>query len=90
MVSVLKSAIVCAVILLPAASWAQQNDAAYCSALAQKYQKYAGDNEAQHRGQQRDATVDVAVTQCATKPAQAIPVLEKALTDAKVSLPPRS
>ena len=67
---------------------AQSNDTAYCSALAQKYQQYVGDNAAQHRGQQRDSSIDTAIAQCSTNSAAAIPVLERALQNAKVELPP--
>jgi len=75
---------------LPLCASAQQADAAYCAKLGQAYQKYVGDNEAQHRGQQRDATVTAAITKCGTDSASSIPVIEKALKDAKVDLPPRT
>ena len=74
---------------LSASAWAQQNDAAYCAALGQKYERYVGDNAASHRSQQRDSKIDAAITQCRTNSAAAIPVIEKALKDAKVDLPPR-
>jgi len=80
---------ICAGAVLPAAVQAQQADGAYCSALAAKYQRYVGDNLVQHGSQQRDATVDVAITQCSTNSAAAIPVIEKGLRDARVDLPPR-
>ena len=81
-----------AVLLLPAVAWAQPStDAAYCSALAQKYQRYVGQNDAKRRAQNPDATMNNAITECTTgKAAHAIPVLEKALQDAKVDLPPRT
>ncbi len=81
----------CIVLLTAAGSLpatAQSNDPAYCSALAQKYQRYVGDNDVQHRGQQRDSSVDTAIAQCSTNSAVAIPVLERALQNAKVELPP--
>jgi hypothetical protein len=69
---------------------AQSVDTAYCSALASKYQRYVGDNDAQRRSQIRDARFDAAVAQCQSNSAAAIPVLEKALKDAKVDLPLRN
>jgi hypothetical protein len=80
-------------VLLPAVAWAQQpsTDAAYCSALAQKYQRYVGQNDAKRRAQNPDATMNNAIAESsAGKAAHAIPVLEKALQDAKVDLPPRT
>ncbi|MBN9090417.1 MAG: hypothetical protein J0J01_26185 [Reyranella sp.] len=42
------------------------------------------------RGHQRDARIDAAIVQCPTNGAAAIPVLERALQDAKVDLSSRS
>jgi len=84
----LATLMVCATVALPVSAFAQ-NDNAYCSALAQKYQRYVGDNLAQHRSQQRDATVDAAITACPTNAPASIPVIEQALQNARVSLPPR-
>ena len=81
--------IMCAGALLPVSAVAQQADGAYCAALGAQYQRYVGDNAVQHRSQQRNATVDVAITQCSTNSATSIPVIEKALRDARVDLPPR-
>jgi hypothetical protein len=80
---------VCAGVVLPVSAFAQQSDVAYCSSLGETYQRYVGDNAAQHRGQQRDATVEAAITACPTKASASIPVIEKALKNAKVDLPPR-
>ena len=82
----------CMAVVLPAAAWAQQStDATYCSALTQKYQRYVGQNDAKHRAQNPDATMNSAIAECNTgNAAHAIPVLEKALQDAKVDLPPRT
>jgi hypothetical protein len=80
---------VCAGAAMSLSAWAQQGDAAYCAALGQKYERYVGDNAASHRSQQRDSKIDAAITQCGTNSAAAIPVIEKALKDAKVDLPPR-
>ena len=59
--------------------------------LAQKYQRYIGQNDAKRRAQNPDATMNNAIAECSSgKAAHAIPVLEKALQDAKVDLPPRT
>jgi hypothetical protein len=81
---------VCAAAALPVSALAQSGDDAYCSALANKYQRYVGDNAVQHRSQQRDATVDAAITACPTHASASIPVIEHALQNAQVSLPPRT
>jgi hypothetical protein len=88
MIGTVGIATICAVAALPIAALAQ-NDPAYCAALGQKYERYVGDNDASHRGQQRDAGVAAAITQCGTNAAAAIPVIEKALKNARVDLPPR-
>ena len=77
-----------AILLLPAAAGAQMSDSAYCSAMADKYQRYTSDNSIS-RNPQRNATVDTAISQCGSKPADSIPVLEKALKDARLDLPKR-
>ena len=82
----------CVIVLLPGVALAQQpNDTAYCSALAQKYQRYIGQNEGKRGTRNPDASVTKAVGQCTSgQAANAIPVLEKALQDAKLDLPPRT
>lgn len=64
-------------------------DTEYCAALSAKYQRYVS-SENRHRGLIRNATNDHAMAQCQTQAAEAIPVLEQALPNAKVALPPRS
>ena len=76
-------------IMVPTAVVAQSSDASYCAALAQKYQQYVGQNEAKHRAQNPDA--NNAIAQCKSgNVGSAIRILEKALQDAKVDLPPRT
>ena len=89
MMTFVKSMVVCGVVLVPAVAWAQMSDAAYCSALSDKYQKYTSDNSMQHRGADKNVTADAAMAQCSSKPGDSIPVLEKALKDAKLDLPKR-
>ena len=74
----------------PLTASAQTSDAAYCQALAQKYQVYVS-NMAVGRSP-GSGTIDgtVAIEQCkAGNTAAGIPVLERKLRDAKIDLPPR-
>ncbi len=65
------------------------NDAAYCAALVDKYEKYLGRNGGRGRATS-DITADVAVAKCnAGDTASGIPVLESRLRDSKITLPPR-
>ena len=69
---------------LPEVSLAQTNDAvSYCNALAAKWRNL-------NRKDSPDTPVAVAIAQCNSNPPASIPVLEKALTDEKVPLPPKS
>lgn len=76
------------IVLLPTFANAEQDDAAYCQALADKYRRYVADNQNTRR-LETNISVDVAMTRCASKPADSIPTLEKALKDAMVDLPKR-
>ena len=69
-------------VLGPLAAFAQSFDAKYCQDLYETYRKIGVANT--------DASIPEAVNQCNRgNTAAGIPVLEKALKDAKVSLPPR-
>jgi hypothetical protein len=75
---------------LPLAASAQSNDAKYCSALIDKYNQSL--DTSLRRGQNSenlDAKVGIAKCQ-AGDTASGIPMLEKALKDAKYDLPPRT
>jgi hypothetical protein len=73
----------CVSLAVPFAAIAQSTDAAYCETLSKLYAKEVGSNPA-------SGDVPMAVAKCkAGDTAAGIPVLEKALKDAKVSLPPR-
>ncbi len=74
----------------PLAALGQSNDTAYCNKLSDTYNRYVG-AESQHRGRAPDtASIETAISHCQSDPATSIPVIEKALKDAKVDLPPRS
>ena len=76
------------------ASWplvaaAQTNDAAYCKALAQKYETYLATMASGRMPESADGRV--AIDQCSSSnPAAGIPVLEQKLRNARIDLPPRN
>ena len=74
----------CAAIVLPAAAFAQSADVKYCTALSDTYAKVVGASSSTAGG------VPEAIAKCKAGDASGISVLEKALTDQKVTLPPRS
>jgi hypothetical protein len=75
--------VVCASFALPFAAMAAMTDAQYCDALSEAYRKF---NTQATSGVEADA-----MAQCKTgNSAAAIPVLEKALKDGKVTLPSRN
>lgn len=77
-----------ALVLPFAAAQAQSTDAAYCQALTDNYRTYVQDQN-EHRPAAPNAGVNAAIAQCQAGNAAGIPVLEKALTNAAVTLPPR-
>jgi hypothetical protein len=84
----LKASAVAAVLLTPTVVSSQSADVKYCNALAEKYDAYletAGDKG----GRATPVDVVVAMDKCKSDPSSAIPVLEKQLKAAKLSLPPR-
>jgi hypothetical protein len=76
------------VLLLPVLTVAQSNDAAYCAALSEKFDSYL-DTAGDKGGRATPTDVVMAQGKCKSDPASAIPVLEKALKAARLSLPPR-
>jgi len=81
----LTAMVVCASVAMPLFAYAQSAaDVAYCNKLSETYRATSMKNSTP------DATVPTAMSKCATAPGEAIPTLEKALTDAKVTLPKRS
>jgi hypothetical protein len=76
---------------LPIAAFAQSNaDAKYCSVLSDNYERYVAAGEESRGYRPPTPNVAVAMSECQSDPAAAIGVLEKALTDAKIPLPPHS
>jgi hypothetical protein len=79
-----KTLIACSLAIAPLAATAQSSDAAYCQALIKAYRTTVPETASP------DAIVPTAIAKCnAGDTAAGIPVLEKALRDAKVTLPPR-
>ena len=77
--------------LMPGLALAEMSDAAYCQALAQKYQAYLGNMTSGRTPMPGPVDGMVAVEQCkAGNTAASIPVLEQKLRDAKIDLPRRS
>jgi hypothetical protein len=82
--SIRMSLFVAVALALPTAAAVAQSadDVAYCNALSASYRTV-------NRGASPSGAGADAMAQCASNPGAGIPVLERALTDAKVSLPPR-
>ena len=77
------SCFISVIALAPLAAFAQVSDAVYCDRLATAYRTLNSQN--------MDATVPEAINQCKQgNTAAGIPVLEKALKDAKATLPSRN
>ena len=83
------------VVALPLAAHGQRSrsaaDTAYCAELSRLYARYVGNSEFDPSyGRKPEVAGRVAIYQCNTgDTASAIPVLERKLNDAKVTLPPR-
>jgi hypothetical protein len=81
----LTAIVVFASVAMPLGAYAQSAaDVAYCNKLSETYRSTSMKNATP------DATVPTAMSKCAKSPGEAIPVLEKALKDGKVTLPKRS
>ena len=79
----------CADLDLPAASFAQSSDAAYCRALVAKYEAYLDQNPRLGASPQ-GLDAKVGVEKCKTGDTAGIPAIEKALKNAKLDVPPRT
>jgi hypothetical protein len=70
-------------VALPFAAFAQSSDVEYCNKLSATYRSTGMANSTPQ------AQIPEAMSKCSSSPATSIPVLEKALTDNKVTLPKR-
>ena len=86
--SVAVGAMLAAAILLPAVASANSSDVAYCDALVQKYERHLNVGSSKSRPPQ-GLEARVAVERCKAGDASGIAAIEKALENAKISLPPR-
>jgi hypothetical protein len=78
-------------LLIPAAAFAQMSDADYCAALTQSYQTYVSTTATGRSPEPTPIDAQNAIDQCkAGNTAAGIPVLERKLRDAKITLPKRS
>jgi len=76
--------------LTPVVAVAQSSDATYCSALSNKYNTYVLTRGSRGAKQTPPADIANAMSKCQSSDVtSAIPVLEKALEDAKIDLPSR-
>lgn len=81
--SIKKVLLVAAGLVLPAAVFAQSaDDVNYCNSLS-------ATTRTVNRGADPQGNIANAMAQCSSNPAAGIPVLERALKDARVNLPPR-
>ena len=77
-------------VLSPLGAFAQSADTNYCKALSALCDKYVNNPIGAGRGdKQANPNIARAQSQCASNPGAAIPVLEQALTAARISLPAR-
>jgi hypothetical protein len=75
--------VISAAIVLPFGALAQTADVDYCNKLSATYRSVVMGNSTP------DATIPEAMSKCSSSPASAIPILEKALKDNKMTLPSR-
>ncbi len=80
---------VCLGLALAGTAAAQPGDIAYCTALSHSYTKYVADPNSPRNPTNPPADVATAESKCDSDPGAAIPVLEHALTDRKITLPVR-
>jgi hypothetical protein len=73
---------------MPLPALAQSNDAKYCAELVEKYEQYVSEG-AEKGASQSPLEVEIAKGKCRSSPASSIPVMEKALKNARIALPSR-
>lgn len=79
-----QSVAVSIMLAVPVGAFGQSDDAKYCQALMDVFRNLATSNSP-------NPDIPLAMENCASgDPAAGIPIIEKALRDAKVALPPRN
>ena len=86
----IRLAVIASVLALPGAASAQSGDTGYCKVIASKYQRYVVGTSGSGKMATPNVSVETASSRCGSDPAGSIPVLERALNDARIDLPPRS
>ncbi len=84
-----KTLLVWASIGLPLTAFAQSADVKYCAALADKYNDFVGQDDLGKGKTNNPVRVDVAIEKCKSGDVSGIQMLEQALKNARVTLPPR-
>lgn len=80
----------CALLALPSVASGQSADVKYCMALGDKYNDFVGHDDLARGTTPTPAYISVAIEKCTSGgAATSIPVLEQALKNAKLTLPPR-
>ena len=80
--------VLAAALMLPAVAAADTKDGAYCGALVQKYERYLGVGSSKNRTSQ-GLEAREAVERCKAGDPSGISAIEKALENARISLPSR-
>jgi hypothetical protein len=75
---------------LPSIASAQSSDSQYCAFLSHQYTRYVADPDSGKNHVEIPSDVAVAQAKCDSDPKNAIPVLQKALTNRKISVSPRT
>ena len=78
------------VLILPITASAAPDDAAYCRALAAKYENLVMKRGGARGGIESGLETSVALDQCKNGNRAGIPVLEQKLRDLRIDLPPRN
>lgn len=78
------------VLSLPMAASAAPDDAAYCKALAEKYENLVVNRGGARGATQSGVETSVALDQCKNGNPAGIPVLEQKLRDLRIDLPSRN
>ena len=86
--SVTAATMLAAALMVPASASADTKDGAYCGALVQKYERYLNVGSAKSRPPQ-GLEAREAVERCKAGDTSGISAIEKALENAKISLPSR-
>jgi hypothetical protein len=76
-------------LIMPFGTHAESADSQYCEALTDKYLDLVGHDDLSPGTTSNPVAIAVAMSKCQTDPAYSIPVIEQALKNAKVNLPPR-